>query len=109
MIPTKTLRERMREALMAAEDRLERGDMPDDWLDVFVQAAIDAIGDPVLIKTADSLEPTVTFRAQDLAADGALLHWYDLVRKHTSSVEKMQWAADHYEAFRAWPTRKWPD
>jgi hypothetical protein len=62
MIPTKTLRQRMTEALLAEMRRLDEelgyfGE--EEWSAGLAEAAIQTIGDPCLIETADSLEPTL--------------------------------------------------
>ncbi len=102
MIPTKTLRERMTEALEVYVDP-EVGDVS-----AMVQDAINAIGDPCLIETADSKEPTFTLRAQDKAAAIALKYWIDWAALGYP-VEKLQEAVKCHDAFLAWTPRKWPD
>lgn len=129
MIPTKTLRERMTEATKPALARLLVGAMEmhdaerngDDAradelreenrreIERLVQAAIEAIGDPCLIKTADSLEPTFTLRAQDRVAAGLISRWIAAAQRHDAPEDKLIEAERCLDAFRAWPTRKWPD
>ena len=114
MIPEWTLRERMREALEG-----HVGNLCDDaglservaevTLELIVKAAIEAIGDPVLIKTADTLEPTFTLRAQDNLAEDALDKWLTQAEDLELDEAKIAGAETHLDAFRAWPTRKWPD
>lgn len=113
MIPTKTLRERMTEALMR-----HVGNLVDDAglneanyeviLSLVVQDAINAIGDPCLIKTADSKEPTFTLRAQDKAAAEALECWIWNAERGRPE-EKLDEAINCLNAFRAWTSRKRPD
>ena len=102
MIPTKTLRQRIDDAL---EPFLAD---PDLSTDDAVQAVIDAIGDPCLIKTADSLEPTFTLRAQDKSASRCVCYWADLNRS-TLAKRKHAEAIECAVAMERWPTRKWPD
>jgi Golgi nucleoside diphosphatase len=120
MIPTKTLRERMTESLRAAFDSMdvhstEEFDTDQEALEAtlvpLVQAAIQAIGDSCLIKTADSLEPTFTLRAQDLSADILVTTWANmaLARNNAARTPKIDEADLCAEAMRAWPARKWPD
>ena len=108
MIPTKTLRERMTGAialqLQAFGMRPRKG-----MVDCLVAAAIDALGDPCLIKIADSLEPTFTLRAQDKAAAIALDRWHLAAIEHGAPREKTDHALDVLDAMERWPTRKWPD
>lgn len=78
-------------------------------IDREVQAAIDAIGDPCLIKTADSKEPTFTLRAQDKAAAEALECWIEYAAEHGCPVEKIEEVEKCLDAFLAWKPRKWPD
>ncbi len=74
-----------------------------------MQAAIDAIGDPCLIKTADSKEPTFTLRAQDKAAAEALECWIEYAAEHGCPVEKIEEVVKCRDAFLAWTPRKWSD
>ncbi len=103
MIPTKTLRERMTEALEVYVDP-EVGDVS-----AMVQDAINAIGDPCLIETADSKEPTFTLRAQDKAAAEALECWIEYAAEQGCPEEKIEEAEKCFCAFLAWKPRKWPD
>ena len=115
MIPTQTLRERMREALEAQFRSWSGIEWTPVWheavIEPLVQAAIDAIGDPVLIKTADTKEPTFTLRAQDAAAPYALNAWIAILpdKLRSGRVQKIADAITHRDAFEAWSPRKWPD
>ena len=107
MIPTRTLRERMTEALVPL---LELTNLNDGERADYVQAAIEAIGDPCLIRTADSLEPTFTLRAQDRVAEKAAMTWIaETATNGISPAVKLNGAIDFVKACRVWPTRKWPD
>ena len=103
MIPTKTLRERMRAAL----EKSRASDPRVTDLEALVEAAIQAIGDPCIIKTADTLEPTFTLRAQDLTADELIENW--CVKNPQAAQAKREEAYRCAEAMRVWSPRKRPD
>ena len=118
MIPTKTLRERMIEAMTAELDRQSATgiefDSDEDARDAtvagLVTAAIQAISDPCLIKTADTLEPTFTLRAQDVLSAGLVDQWARSLAEYDGcpsgkTADAQAWVA----AALNWPDRKWPD
>jgi hypothetical protein len=112
MIPSKTLRERLTEALVAELRRLDEelgyfGE--EEWSAGLAEAAIRAIGDPCLIKTADSLEPTFTLRAQDRCSDILVRKWVDLAAEHGYDGVKLLEAIVCADHMAGWQTRKWPD
>jgi len=109
MIPTRTLRERMTEAIAVQLQAF--GMTPGKGMvDCLTVAAIEAIGDPCLIRTADSLEPTFTLRAQDRVAEKAAMTWIaETATNGISPAVKLNGAIDFVKACRVWPTRKWPD
>lgn len=104
MIPTKTLRERLYAAL---DDALERhGVVSDDAVQDAVEAALQALEDPCLIKTADSLEPIYTLRAHPYAA--TLVYYWACHLVHEAggkSTPESQEAERVVEAMRAWIRR----
>lgn len=99
MIPKKTLRERMTEAL---DPYLED---PGLSTEAAVQAAIEAIGDPCLIKTADNLEPTFTLLARDPIAWRTVDFWIGLANNRGLHEHKLDEAGLCAKAMRDWRDR----